>query len=77
MTFCMSNDPACGPNLQQCGIAETSLDTRVLHEEIGRTVTIIKIAQPGGVIPLIQHIEEIAQYVKELKPQYMQTDAIW
>lgn len=68
-TFRMLNDPACGPNSQQFGIAETSLDPRVLQEEVDRAITIMKTAQPGGVTPLIQHIEEIQQSVKELEPQ--------
>jgi len=68
-TFRMLNDPACGPNSQQFGVAENSLDTRVLQEEVDRAITIMKSAQPGGVTPLIQHIEEIRQSVKELEPQ--------
>lgn len=68
-TFRMLNDPACGPNSQQFGVAENSLDTRVLQEEVDRAITIMKTAQPGGVTPLIQHIEEIRQSVKELEPQ--------
>mmetsp|Transcript_24370 Transcript_24370/g.52542 ORF Transcript_24370/g.52542 Transcript_24370/m.52542 type:complete len:415 (-) Transcript_24370:176-1420(-) len=68
-TFRMLNDPSCGPNSQQFGIAENSLDPRVLQEEVDRAITIMKTAQPGGVTPLIQHIEEIRQSVKELEPQ--------
>ena len=68
-TFRMLNDPACGPNSQQFGVAENSLDARVLQEEVDRAITIMKTAQPGGVTPLIQHIEEIRQSVKELEPQ--------
>ncbi|KAL9190696.1 hypothetical protein ACHAXT_000402 [Thalassiosira profunda] len=68
-TFRMLNDPTCGPNSQQFGIAETSLDERVLQEEVDRAITIMKTAQPGGVTPLIQHIDEIRQSVKELEPQ--------
>ena len=68
-TFRMLNDPACGPNSQQFGVAENSLDSRVLQEEVDRAITIMKTAQPGGVTPLIQHIEEIRQSVKELEPQ--------
>lgn len=68
-TFRMLNDPACGPNTQQFGIAENSLDPGVLHEEVDRAITIMKTAQPGGVTPLVQHVEEIAQSVRELEPQ--------
>ena len=68
-TFRMLNDPACGPNSQQFGIAETSTDSRVIQEEVDRAITIMKTAQPGGVTPLVQHIEEIRQSVKELEPQ--------
>ena len=67
--FRMLNDPACGPNSQQFGVAENSLDKRVLQEEVDRAITIMKTAQPGGVTPLIQHIEEIQQSVQELEPQ--------
>lgn len=67
--FRMLNDPACGPNSQQFGIAENSIDKHVLQEELDRAITIMKTAQPGGVTPLIQHIEEIRQSVKELEPQ--------
>mmetsp|Transcript_28149 Transcript_28149/g.47824 ORF Transcript_28149/g.47824 Transcript_28149/m.47824 type:complete len:417 (-) Transcript_28149:194-1444(-) len=68
-TFRMLNDPSCGPNSQQFGIAENSLDRRALQEEVDRAISIMKTANPGGVTPLIQHIEEIAQSVKELEPQ--------
>lgn len=68
-TFRMLNDPSCGPGSQQFGIAEKSLDPRVLQEEADRAITIMKTAQPGGVTPLIQHVEEIARSVKELEPQ--------
>ena len=68
-TFRMLNDPACGPNTQQFSVAETSLDPNVLHEEVDRAITIMKSAQPGGVTPLIQHILEIQQSVRELEPQ--------
>jgi Mg-chelatase subunit ChlD len=68
-TFRMLNDPSCGPGSQQFGIAENSLDSRVLQEEVDRAITIMKTAQPGGVTPLIQHIQEIRQSVKELEPQ--------
>lgn len=68
-TFRMLNDPSCGPNTQQFGIAENSLDPTVLREEVDRAITIMKTAQPGGVTPLVQHVEEIAQSVKELEPQ--------
>ncbi|KAL7553200.1 hypothetical protein ACHAWF_016482 [Thalassiosira exigua] len=68
-TFRMLNDPGCGPNCQQFGIAEDSLDPQILHEEVDRAITIVKTAQPGGVTPLAQHIEEIRQSVKELEPQ--------
>lgn len=67
-TFRMLNDPACGPNSQQFGIAEGSLDGRVLQEEVDRAIAIMKSAQPGGVTPLIRHIEEIRQSVLELEP---------
>merc|ERR1712194_617106 len=68
-TFRMLNDPSCGPNSQQFGIAQTSLDSGVLQEELDRAITIMKTAQPGGVTPLIQHIQEIRQSVAELEPQ--------
>ena len=67
-TFRMLNDPGCGPNTQQFGIAETSLDPRVLNEEVDRAVAIMKSAQPHGVTPLIQHIEEIRQSLTEIAP---------
>jgi len=68
-TFRMLNDPSCGPNSQQFGIAEISLDPHILEEEVDRAVTIMKKAQPGGVTPLIQHVKEIAKTVKELEPR--------
>mmetsp|Transcript_58647 Transcript_58647/g.124453 ORF Transcript_58647/g.124453 Transcript_58647/m.124453 type:complete len:414 (+) Transcript_58647:220-1461(+) len=68
-TFRMLNDPACGPNSQQFGIAESSLDPLVLQEEVDRSITIMKTAQPGGVTPLVKHVWEIAQSVRELEPQ--------
>lgn len=68
-TFRMLNDPACGPNSQQFGVAEDSLEPRVLQEEVDRAITIMKTAQPGGVTPLIQHIQEIELAVRELEPQ--------
>merc|ERR1712013_877053 len=67
--FRMLNDPACGPGSQQFGVAEDSLDSRVLQEEVDRAIAIMKTAQPGGVTPLVQHVQEIAQSVKELEPQ--------
>merc|ERR1712013_661615 len=67
--FRLLNDPACGPNSQQFGVAETSLDKRALQEEVDRAVAIMKTAQPGGVTPLVRHVEEIARSVKELEPQ--------
>mmetsp|Transcript_3435 Transcript_3435/g.5150 ORF Transcript_3435/g.5150 Transcript_3435/m.5150 type:complete len:426 (+) Transcript_3435:77-1354(+) len=67
--FRMLNDPACGPDSQQFGIAENSLDERILQEEMDRAITIMKTAQPGGVTPLIQHIEEIKSSVSELAPR--------
>merc|ERR1712194_525843 len=68
-TFRMLNDPSCGPNSQQFGIAQTSLDSGVLQEELDRAITIMKTAQPGGVTPLKQHIQEIRRSVAELEPQ--------
>eukprot|EP00581_Thalassiosira_minuscula_P007576 CAMPEP_0183703774 /NCGR_PEP_ID=MMETSP0737-20130205/1387_1 /TAXON_ID=385413 /ORGANISM="Thalassiosira miniscula, Strain CCMP1093" /LENGTH=420 /DNA_ID=CAMNT_0025930571 /DNA_START=175 /DNA_END=1437 /DNA_ORIENTATION=- len=68
-TFRMLNDPACGPNSQQFGIAENSLDAHVIQEEVDRAIYIMKTAQPGGVTPLVRHIQEIAQSVRELEPQ--------
>mmetsp|Transcript_21397 Transcript_21397/g.51728 ORF Transcript_21397/g.51728 Transcript_21397/m.51728 type:complete len:419 (+) Transcript_21397:68-1324(+) len=68
-TFRMLNDPACGPNSQQFGVAENALDTHVLQEEVDRAISIMKTARPGGVTPLVQHIEEIKQSVQELEPQ--------
>jgi uncharacterized protein YegL len=41
----------------------------VVQEEVDRAITIMKTAQPGGVTPLIQHIEEIRRSVAELEPQ--------
>jgi hypothetical protein len=67
--FRMLNDPACGPGSQQFGIAEDSLEPRVVQEEVDRAITIMKTAQPGGVTPLIQHIEDIRRSVAELEPQ--------
>jgi hypothetical protein len=66
--FRMLNDPACGPNSQQFSIGEDSLDERVLQEEVDRAIAIMKSTQPGGVTPLIQHIEDIRQSVMELEP---------
>lgn len=67
-TFRMLNDPGCGPNSQQFGIAEGSLDERFVQEEVDRAIAIMKSAQPGGVTPLIKHIQDIQQSVKELEP---------
>jgi len=67
-TFRLLNDPTCGLDSQQFGIAENCLDPLVL-QEVDRAITIMKTAQPGGVTPLVQHIEEIAQSVKGLEPQ--------
>ncbi len=67
-TFRMLNDPGCGPNTQQFGIAESSLDPTVLQEEVDRAVAIMKSAQPNGVTPLIQHIEVIRQSVMTIAP---------
>jgi len=68
-TFRMLNDPGCGPGSQQFGIAETSLDPRVLQEEVHRGMAIMKTAQPGGVTPLIDHITEIREAVSQLAPK--------
>jgi Mg-chelatase subunit ChlD len=67
-TFRMLNNPGCGPNTQQFGIAETSLTPAVLQEEVDRAVAIMKSAQPHGVTPLIQHLEVIQQSVYEIAP---------
>jgi hypothetical protein len=66
--FRMLNDPRCGPNSRQFSIGECSLDEHVLKEEVDRAKAIMTSTQPGGVTPLIQHIEEIRQMVKELEP---------
>ncbi|KAL3804363.1 hypothetical protein HJC23_011291 [Cyclotella cryptica] len=68
-TFRMLNDPAVGPNSQQFGIAETSLDQNVIQGEVHRAVEIMKMAQPGGVTPLVEHILDIQQCVAELAPK--------
>ncbi len=68
-TFRMLNDPAVGPNSQQFGIAETSLEKSVVQGEVQRAMEIMKMAQPGGVTPLVRHLEEILQSVLELAPQ--------
>ena len=52
--FRMLNDPGCGPNSQQIGIAENSLDAQVLQEDLDRAITIMKSDQPGGVTPLVR-----------------------
>ena len=66
--FRMLNDPGCGPNSRQFSIGVGSLDEHVLKEEVDRAKAIMKSTQPGGVTPLIQHIEEIRLLVKELEP---------
>merc|ERR1712013_335679 len=38
-------------------------------EEVDQAIAIMNTAQPGGVTPLVQHVQEIAQSVKELEPQ--------
>lgn len=68
-TFRMLNDPGVGQNCQQFGIAEESLDETVLQQQIDRAITIMKSTQPGGVTPLIQHIEEIRRDVVDLAPK--------
>eukprot|EP00569_Conticribra_weissflogii_P015070 CAMPEP_0171401232 /NCGR_PEP_ID=MMETSP0880-20121228/7775_1 /TAXON_ID=67004 /ORGANISM="Thalassiosira weissflogii, Strain CCMP1336" /LENGTH=407 /DNA_ID=CAMNT_0011915693 /DNA_START=4 /DNA_END=1227 /DNA_ORIENTATION=- len=68
-TFRMLNDPAVGPNSQQFGIAETTLEKSVVQGEMKRAMEIMKMAQPGGVTPLVRHLEEILQSVLELAPQ--------
>jgi Mg-chelatase subunit ChlD len=68
-TFRMLNDPAVGPNSQQFGIAENSLDKNVILGEVQRAIEIMKTAQPGGVTPLVEHILDIQQSVTELAPK--------
>eukprot|EP00970_Alexandrium_tamarense_P001901 scaffold247_cov189-Alexandrium_tamarense.AAC.6 len=68
-TFRMLNDPAVGPNSQQFGIAETTLDTNVVQGEVRRAIEIMKSAQPGGVTPLVEHILEIQTSVTQLAPK--------
>ncbi|KAK1743720.1 hypothetical protein QTG54_005317 [Skeletonema marinoi] len=68
-TFRMLNDPHVGPNSQQFGIAETSLDPNVIQEEVSRAVAIMNQSQPGGVTPLIRHLREIRQSVVEMAPE--------
>ena len=63
----MLNDPAIGPNAQQFGIAELSLDPRVLQQEVDRAIAIMKSAEPRGVTPLVQHIEEIRLSLLEIE----------
>ena len=67
-TFRMLNDPAVGPNSQQFGIAETSLDSTIVQGEVKRAIEIMKMSQPGGVTPLVRHVEEIRQSIMELAP---------
>ena len=68
-TFRMLNDPGCGPNSNQFGIAEGALDERVLQGEADHAISVMNSTQPCGVTPLIRHIEEIKQTVKELEPE--------
>jgi hypothetical protein len=68
-TFRMLNDPHVGPNSQQFGIAETSLDPNVIQEEVSRAVAIMNQSQPGGVTPLIKHLREIKQAVEGMSPE--------
>ncbi|KAL7496787.1 hypothetical protein ACHAWT_007170 [Skeletonema menzelii] len=68
-TFRMLNDPRVGPNSQQFGVAETSLDPDVIQEEVSRAVAIMNQSQPGGVTPLIRHIREIRESVEEMAPE--------
>ena len=67
-TFRMLNDPAVGPNSQQFGIAENSLDKNVIFQEMQHAIHIMKTAQPGGVTPLVEHILDIQQCVTQLAP---------
>ena len=66
--FRMLNDPHVGPNAQQFGIAETSLDPNVIQEEVSRAVAIMNQSYPGGVTPLVKHLREIKESVEEMKP---------
>jgi Mg-chelatase subunit ChlD len=68
-TFRMLNDPRVGPNSQQFGIAEKTLDPNVIQEEVSRAVAIMNQSQPGGVTPLIKHLREIRQSVEEMAPE--------
>jgi hypothetical protein len=68
-TFRMLNDPGCGPNSKQFGIAEGALDESVLQREADHAIGVMNLAQPLGVTPLLRHIEEIKQTVKELEPE--------
>ena len=56
-------------NSQQFDIAQKTFDDDVTQEELDRAITIMKTAQPGGVTPLIKHIQEIKRSVTELEPQ--------
>jgi Mg-chelatase subunit ChlD len=68
-TFRMLNDPRVGPNSQQFGVAEKTLDPNVIQEEVSRAVAIMNQSQPGGVTPLIKHLREIRQSVEEMAPE--------
>lgn len=68
-TFRMLNDPRVGPNSQQFGVAENTLDPNVIQEEVSRAVAIMNQSQPGGVTPLIKHLREIRQSVEEMAPE--------
>jgi hypothetical protein len=67
-TFRMLNDPRGGRNSEQFGTAKESLDEAVLQQQINRAIAIMKSTQPGGVTPLIRHIEEIRHDVVDLAP---------
>ena len=71
-TFRMLNDPGCGLNSQQFGIAEGSLDENVLREEVDHAMGIMNSVQPRGVTPLIQHIENIKQTVLEMQSELLE-----
>ena len=67
--FRMLNDPSCGPNSQQFGVAEKSLDKAVLQKEMDRANTIMRTAQPSGATPLIRCVNEDARSVKMMEWQ--------
>jgi hypothetical protein len=71
-TFCMLNNPGCGLNSQQFGIAEGSLDKNVLREEMDHAIGVMNSVQPRGITPLIKHIENIKQNMLEMQLELLE-----